>query len=111
KRSLIISSVGIRPRTIRDWLLKSYDLASPGAGGASVLTAPVSTPWISASISAWSRIFSWLMVRAGRRLLHHEAREVHGLELVGIAAGLGEILADGGERLGAQLLLAGGGGD
>src|SRR5215475_3370938 len=92
RRSLTISSVGMRPRTMRISRLKSYWRATPGAGAGSVLTAPASTPFSSASISSWFRT-SWAMCRAS---LHDERGEVQRLDLVGLAA---HLLDDGAGRL------------
>src|SRR5689334_20604341 len=107
KRSLTISSVGMRPRTMRISLLKSYWRASPGAGAGSVLTAPASTPFSSASISSWFRT-SWAM---GRASLHHERGEVQRFDLAGLAAHLLDDRARGLEAPRAQRLLAFGGRD
>src|ERR1043165_10100088 len=105
KRSLTISSVGSRPRTMRISLPKSYWRASPGAGAGSVLTAPASTPFSSASISSWFST-SWpLMVY----LLHHEGSEIQRLDLGGFAAHLAHDGADRVQAAGAQRLLAFGG--
>src|SRR5581483_2867510 len=105
KRSLIISSVGMRPRTMRISLPKSNARTSPpGCAAVVVSTFPESTPWIRASISAWSSTLSSLTARPSS--LHHEAGEVDRLHLVGLAAGGLDHVADGRERIGAQMLLA-----
>src|SRR6056297_1138637 len=73
KRSLIISSVGMLPRTMRSWLERSTDRATPSwaRSSSSVSTSPLSTPCNSASISSWERR-SWVLMS-----LHHEAGEIH----------------------------------
>src|SRR6185503_2826496 len=98
KRSLIISSVGMRPRTMRIALMRSYGFASPGVAALSVLTAPESTPCISASISAWSSILSSLM------LLHDEAGEVDGFHQFGLPARAADDLTNRLECVGAEFL-------
>src|SRR6185295_12531972 len=107
KRPLTISSVGMRPRTMRISLPKSYWRASPGAGAGSVLTAPASTPFSSASISSWFST-SWAM---GRASLHHERSEIQRFDLGGLAAHVLDDRARGVEAPGAQRLLALGGRD
>src|SRR3954454_3639319 len=102
KRSLTISSVGMRPRTMRISLPKSYWRASPGATAGSVLTAPASTPLSSASISSWFRT-SWAMSRAS---LHHERGEIQRLDLLGLAAHVLDDGASGFEAPRAQRFLA-----
>src|SRR6185312_11681655 len=104
----IISSVGMRPRTMRIALIRSYGRASPAGCADSVLTAPESTPWIRASISAWSSILSSL-IRAPS--LHHEAGEVDGFQQLGLAAHAANDLAQGLEGIRTQFLLALVGGD
>src|SRR5688572_3748222 len=84
KRSLTISSVGMRPRTMRISRLKSYCRASPGAASGSVLTAPASTPLSNASISSWLST-SWPLIVY---LLHDERSEIQRLELARVAAHL-----------------------
>ena len=80
KRSLIISSVGMRPRTMRSWLPKSYSrVPSTGASStAAVSTSPLSTPDNSASISACDKRSVLAMgnyrdaYRDIKLLLHHQ---------------------------------------
>src|SRR6478672_7604604 len=103
KRSLIISSVGSLPRTMRSWLAKSYWRASPGAGGASVGTAPLSTPCRRASISSWESRSAPIMASA--LLLRDQAGEVDGFDLVRRAFAL-EHGAHFGEGLCLQVFLA-----
>src|SRR5688572_19511444 len=107
KRSLTISSVGMRPRTMRISRLKSYCRASPESGGASVLTTPASTPFNSASISSWFST-SWLLM--GDASLHHERGEIQGFDRPGLALQFLDDGAHGLEALLAQLFLALGGG-
>src|SRR5689334_24883738 len=82
RRSLTISSVGMRPRTMRISREKSYWRATPGSGAGSVLTTPASTPLSSASISSWLST-SWPLIA---HLLHHERGEIQGFDFLGVAA-------------------------
>src|SRR5690349_25149883 len=95
----------MRPRTMRISRLKSYWRASPGASGGSVLTAPASTPFSSASISSWLST-SWPLMFY---LLHDEGSEIQRLDLGGLATHLTDDGADGIQAAGAQRLLALGG--
>ena len=53
-RSLMISIVGMRPRTMRSWLARSKERTAPGAaaGSSRVALSPV-MPCSRASTSAW----------------------------------------------------------
>src|SRR5690606_6303729 len=79
KRLLIISSVGMRPRTIRSCAVRSTRRGTPSRNrySSSVSTAPLSTPCSSSSISSCDRM-SWSLISC--RSLHHEAGEVERLD-------------------------------
>src|SRR6187549_1056787 len=95
----------MRPRTMRISRLKSYWRASPADTSGSVLTAPASTPFSSASISSWLST-SWALIVY---LLHDEGGEIQGFDLVRLAAHLAHDGADGVEAAGTKRFLALGG--
>src|SRR5579859_7143446 len=105
KRSLTISRVGRRPRTMRSCCVKSYEMTASGGNGSSlpVSTAPPSTPLIRASISSCES----RSLIAGFPLLHDEAGEVQRFHARAAQALLDD-LAHRFQRLRLQFLLAGG---
>src|SRR5262245_23485762 len=101
KRSLMISSVGMRPRTMRSCLPTLYG-RTPSAGfSAAPASLSPETPFKSASTSSWERNS---LVTA--RLLDHERREVHVLDAARRGFAGGEWGARFREQLRHQFLLA-----